>query len=225
MQKKMTRQLKKWCGEFGRQYTDREDTDRGICGPEKLDVFYKSMWGVPRSKMNREFLYPIKKDIFSVLEVGSNVGNQLVCLQSMGFKNLYGIEIQEYAVEKSKKFTKNINIVQGSAFDIPFKDKYFDMVFTSGVLIHIAPSDINVVLDEIYRCSNKYIWGFEYYADKYTEINYRGNNNLLWKTDFCKLFLKRFKNLVLVKEKKFGYVDNDNVDSMFLLKKRSRTRE
>jgi len=215
MQTKMTQQLKKWSGDFGKQYTDRS-----IYGPKELDVFYKNIWGLPRSKMNKEFLSGIKNNITRVLEVGSNVGNQLACLQSMGFKDLYGIEIQDYAVEKSKEITKGINIIKGSAFDIPFKDGYFDMVFTSGVLIHIAPGDIGHVLDEIYRCSKRYIWGFEYYADKYTEIEYRGNKNLLWKTDFCSMFMERFSKLNLIKEKKFGYLDNDNMDSMFLLEKK-----
>ena len=61
-----------------------------------------------------------------ILEVGSNVGSQLNGLQKIGFKNLYGIEIQQSAVEISKQNTTNINIIKGSAFDIPFKDSYFN---------------------------------------------------------------------------------------------------
>lgn len=217
MQDKTTQQLKKWSSNFGKEYTDRN-----IYGVKDLDVFYKNTWGVTRSNMNKEFLFDIKRNISNILEVGSNVGNQLACLQSQGFGNLYGIEIQEYAVEKAKEMTKSINIIKGSAFDIPFKDGYFDLVFTSGVLIHIAPSDINKVLDEIYRSSKRYIWGFEYFAEKYTEIEYRGNKNLLWKTNFCDLYLKHFKDLVVVGEKKYKYVNSDNVDSMFLLEKRER---
>ena len=101
----------------------------------------------------------------------------------MGFVNLYGIELQSYAVELSKARTKRINIIEGSAFDIPYKDGYFDLVFTSGILIHINPSDIVWALREILRCTREYIWGFEYYADEYQEINYRGRSDLLWKTD------------------------------------------
>jgi pseudaminic acid biosynthesis-associated methylase len=114
-----------------------------------------------------------------VLEIGSNVGNQLLCLQEAGFKNLYGIELQSYAVELSKSRTKGINIIQGSAFDIPFKNDFFDLIFTSGLLIHIAPEDITTVLDEIHRCTIKYIWCFEYYSDVYTKIEYRGHTDLL----------------------------------------------
>lgn len=93
-------------------------------------------------------------------------------------------------------------------------------MFTSGLLIHIAPSDIKVVIQEIHRCTKKYIWGFEYYADKYTEIVYRGKKNLLWKANFPKIYLELFKNLKLVKEKRLKYLNNDNIDAMFLLKKR-----
>ncbi|MFH0754731.1 MAG: pseudaminic acid biosynthesis-associated methylase [Candidatus Omnitrophota bacterium] len=215
MKGKLTNQLKTWSGDFGKKYTDRN-----IYDPKALDIFYKKTWGIPRSKMNKACLSAVQGNIKRTLEVGSNVGNQLACLQSMGFENLYGIEIQDYAVEKSKELTSGINIIKGSAFDIPFKDGYFDMVFTSGVLIHIAPGDVGAVLDEIYRCSKRYIWGFEYYADKYTEVEYRGNHKLLWKTDFCSLFLDRFSDLKLKNEKKYGYLETDNIDSMFLLEKK-----
>lgn len=170
--------------------------------------------------MNSKFIGDFDRDI-KILEVGSNVGNQLLCLQEMGFNNLYGIELQDYAVELSKSRTKRINIIEGSAFDIPYKDSYFDLVFTSGVLIHINPSDISMTVKEIYRCAKEYIWGFEYCADKYTEILYRGHKDLLWKTDFAKLYCEQFTNLELVQEEPFKYLNNDNITSMFLLKKRS----
>ena len=74
---------------------------------------------------------------------------------------------------------------------------------------------------EIYRCTREYIWGFEYYADKYTEIPYRGHRNLLWKADFAKMYLDEFRDLELVKQKRIKYLNNDNVDSMFLIRKRN----
>lgn len=204
-----------WSGQFGKDYTDR-----CIFGPEELNSFYKREYGISRLDINNSFLSGLGLENKRVLEVGCNVGNQLRMLQNMGFSNLYGIELQQYAVEKAKSLTKGINIIQGVGDDIPFKDGYFDMVFTSGVLIHISPDNINRVLDEIYRCTREYIWGFEYYADEYAEVNYRGNNDLLWKTNFSRLYLDRFPALKLIKEEKFKYLDNDNVDTMFLLRKK-----
>jgi pseudaminic acid biosynthesis-associated methylase len=209
----MTKQMEEWSGDFGKEYTDRN-----IFSLEELDTLYKSKYGVTRTELNQRFLEGMDRST-RILEVGSNVGTQLLCLQSMGFVNLYGIELQSYAVELSKAETKRINIIEGSAFDIPYKDAYFDLVFTSGVLIHINPSDIVRVLREIFRCTREYIWGFEYYADEHTEITYRGHKELLWKANYAKLYLEQFEDLKIVKEERLKYLDSDNIDTMFLLKK------
>ena len=206
--------MEKWCGDFGKEYTDRNALTL-----EELESLYQKNFGVTRTEMNLEFVGDLDRFIH-ILEVGSNLGNQLLCLQKMGFKSLYGIELQEYAVELSKVRTKHINIIQGSAFDIPYKDNFFDLVFTSGLLIHIAPSDIKAIVSEIYRCTKKYIWGFEYFANYYTQVEYRGNTDLLWKTNFAKIYLDNFPNLRLVKEKRFKYINSDNINSMFLLEKK-----
>jgi pseudaminic acid biosynthesis-associated methylase len=210
----MTKQMEKWSGDFGKEYTDRN-----AFSLEELDTLYKSKYGVTRTELNQRFLEGMDRSI-RVLEVGSNVGNQLLCLQSMGFVNLYGIELQSYAVALSKARTKRINIIEGSAFDIPYKDGYFDLVFTSGVLIHINPSDIVWALREILRCTREYIWGFEYYADEHTEITYRGHKELLWKADYAKLYLAQFEDLKIVKEERLKYLTSDNVDAMFFLRKK-----
>ena len=78
---------------------------------------------------------------------------------------------------------------------------------------------------EIYRCTSEYIWGFEYYADKYSEVSYRGRRNLLWKAPFAKLYQDQFRDLELVKEKPIKYLTSDNVDSMFLIRKKLKKNE
>ncbi|MFC1911840.1 pseudaminic acid biosynthesis-associated methylase [Chloroflexota bacterium] len=211
---KTSKQMQEWAAQFGKEYSDRNAVTL-----EEMESLYKKQYGLTRTEMNSRFVADFDKDV-KILEVGSNIGNQLLCLQKAGFQNLYGIELQSYAVELSKGRTKDINIIQGSAFDIPFRDDYFDLVFTSGLLIHISPGDIATALDEIYRCTNKYIWCFEYFAAEYTRVKYRGHDNLLWKTNFSKLFLDRFDGLELIREEFFKYVDNDNVDVMFLLRKK-----
>ena len=207
------RQLEKWTGDFGQEYTERNRSS--LSAMEKL---YKHHFVVTRTEMNRQFVDRFDRSM-RILEVGCNIGNQLLCLQRMGFENLYGIEPQEYAVEMVKRRAKGIQIIKGNIFDIPFKDGYFDLVFTSGVLIHISPQNIKKAFKEIYRCSRKYIWGYEYYSEKYEEIPYRGEKGLLWKTDFAKAFRKTFPDLRSVKVQLFKYANNDNLDIMFLLEK------
>jgi pseudaminic acid biosynthesis-associated methylase len=206
-----------WSGEFGKNYTDRNSRF-----DDDLNKAYQTWYGVTRIKMNDAFVGSLPKDA-RILEVGSNTGMQLASLKRMGFTSLYGIELQDYAVEKAKEYTKGINIIQGSAFDIPFKDNFFDLVFTSGVLIHIAPENLPNVFAEMHRCSKKYIWGFEYYAPKTTPINYRGNDGFLWKADYGKLICDQFKDLSVVKQELYPYVtenEKGNTDSMYLLAKK-----
>ncbi len=216
MNEYVTKQMNEWAGDFGKEYTDRN-----VCTLSEMEAYYTNRYGVSRTDMNSNFIGNFDKNI-RVLEVGTNVGTQLLCLQRAGFRNLYGIELQTHAVELARTGTKEIEIVQGSAFNIPFQNDYFDLVFTSGVLIHIAPKDIVRVQDEMHRCSRQYIWGFEYYSDKYVQVKYREEDDLLWKADFSALFLERFTDLELIKIQYFRYRDSDNVDAMFLLEKNTK---
>lgn len=208
-----THQEEIWSGKFGKDYTDRN-----LMSLDGLDQLYIDNYGISKTELNKAFMDDLSVD--RILEVGCNVGNQLLLLKKMGYTNLWGIELQDYAVEVARKRTSGINIVEGSAFDIPYKTNFFDLVFTSGVLIHISPGDIDKVLDEMYRCANMYIWGFEYYSkDAHQKVDYRNEEDLLWKTDFAKLFMDRFPDLRLVCKKIIKYKNNDNLDIMYLLKK------
>jgi hypothetical protein len=60
------------------------------------------------------------------------------------------------------------------------------------------------------------VWGFEYYSEEYEEVRYRGNDNLLWKTDFARLYFLNF-DLKLRKKEFVQYHNGDNQDQMFLL--------
>jgi len=208
-----TNQMKKWKSKFGNEYTERNPMT-----VKEMDELYLQTRGITRTKLDEMFLQRLK--INNALEVGSNLGIQLLILNNLGFGNLYGVELNRHAIDISKEVTKgkDIYIIKGPAQNIAFKDSFFDLVFTSGLLIHISPDDINHILDEIHRCSRKYIWGYEYYtADDYLMLDYRGKDNLLWKTDFPKLFLDRFSDLRLIRRKVIKYKNNDNMDIMYLL--------
>ena len=142
-----TQQEDFWAGDFGREYTDRNSRPL-----DEWNAFYRDLYGHTKLEMNAEFLGELAREA-RILEVGCNTGMQLVGLQAAGFTNLYGIELQHYAVEKARDFVRGANILQGSGFDLPFKDGYFDVVCTNGVLIHIAPDDLPRIMGEMVRCS------------------------------------------------------------------------
>ncbi|RYY57821.1 MAG: methyltransferase domain-containing protein [Chitinophagaceae bacterium] len=214
---KNTKQEDFWSESFGKEYSDRNSwqTDN------EWDQFYIENWGKTKLEINDTVLAGLPRDI-KILEVGCNIGMQLKGFQRMGFKELYGIELQAYAVEKAKRVTENINIIQGSGFDLPFRENYFDLVCTNGVLIHIAPVDHHRIMGEIHRVSKKYIMGWEYFSPNVVDINYRGNPGYLWKADFAGIYLNSFSDLGEVKRTKFPYLtekDKGNTDEIFLLSK------
>jgi pseudaminic acid biosynthesis-associated methylase len=209
-----TAQTAIWKGDFGREYTDRSTLDIGA-----LDDLYRKNYGVSRTEINKSFLLDIPKDA-SLLEVGSNTGNQLAMLRGMGWTNLSGLELQPYAFEIARRRLPDVSFEIGSALSLPWTDSTFDVVFTSGVLIHISPQDLPRALHEIHRTSRRYIWGVEYYSPEVTEVTYRSHSGLLWKMDFARRYLECFQDLELVKEQHLAYLQSENVDTVFLLKKR-----
>ncbi len=209
-----TPQTSQWTGDFGRAYTDRNT----LSGKE-LDSLFESSFGVTRRQLNENFLVDISRDA-RILEVGCNCGNQLLLLQEMGFTNLWGAEVQSYALESARVRTHGVQLAQASALGLPYEDSYFDLVFTSGVLIHISPADLPRALDEIHRCTKIWIWGLEYYAPEVTQVNYRGHDDLLWKMDYVKRYLDRFGDLELLREQRLPYLNSSNIDTMYLLKRK-----
>ncbi len=204
-----TPQTAVWSGEFGREYTDRNTFEI-----DALDSLYRNNYGITRTQINQDFLGGIAHDA-SFLEVGCNTGNQLLLLQRMGYTNLSGVELQPYALEIARTRTRNISMAQGSALALPYDDASFDVVFTSGVLIHIAPEDIPRAVSEIHRVSKRFIWGLEYYAPNVTEVNYRQHDGLLWKMNYAQRYLDQFDDLELVREKHIPYLEGDNIDTVF----------
>ena len=169
------------------------------------------------SSLYHTFLSKLNKDI-KILEVGCNIGKQLEILKSAGFNNLWGIDINEKALYVAKN-NKKFNIVYGSAFDLPFKDNFFDLVFTSFVLIHIHPDDEAKAIREMYRVTNKYIFGIEYFSEECEEVVIRGHKNRCWKRNFPSLFRKEYPKLAIMKKKQLPYLRDKNVDIIYLLKK------
>lgn len=215
-----SKQTQAWASELGSEYTDRN-----MMTVAQMNEMFVKRYGTSRTSMNFDFVGDLEKST-KILEVGTNIGNQLLCLQDMGFTNLYGIDVSQHAVDASKYRTSNIDIRVGSAQEIPFGDRYFDLVFTSGVLIHINPGDLRKAMKEIYRCSSCYIWGLEYFSLRYEEIPYRGTeetSELLWSGNFLRMYRELFKGLRYVKARSFLCVEDGketgNRDMMFLLSK------
>lgn len=180
---KETYQLKHWYGKFGNDYIERNILEDWKVEPGK--EAFRRMLG--------------KRKIDSILEVGSNTGVKLIYLAELfkGKVDLYAVEPNK-AAYSALVSQKRINLKKAwncSAFDLPLEDASIDLVFISGVLIHISPDDLGQATDEIVRVARKYIFCIECFSHNPEKIVYRGHKNLIFKRDFGAFYLERYPNL------------------------------
>lgn len=160
--------------------------------------------------------------INSILELGSNTGNNLIALNQLYRKaKLDAVEINSSACKKLKKRLKKINVSNMSIEKFKTNNKY-DLVFTKGVLIHINPKHLIKVYKKIYNFSSKYILISEYFNPYPIKVVYRGYREKLFKRDFAGEFLNLFPTTKLID---YGFIyerdqhPEDNIN-WFLIKKK-----
>ena len=182
-----TRQLDAWRGEFGDAYGGRNQVD------EAMIAARTAMWS--------RILQPLADaPPQSILEVGANIGFNLRALSSLTTARLMALE--PHAGARQRLIDDGVvspdHALDGTAAQSPLANGAVDMVFTSGVLIHIAPEDLGPSCDEIHRVSGRYIACAEYFADTPQEISYRGQEGLLFKRDFGAFWMDRHPDLRLM---------------------------
>ena len=201
-----TEQEKFWAGEFGNNYIHRNKDEQSVVA--NVVLFSQILKLIP--------------DVKSIAELGCNIGLNLQALKQINPKfSLCGYEINKMAAEKAS----NLNIAK--IFNKTIVEKLssktrFDITLSKGVLIHINPEELQSVYDNLYRLSKKYIVICEYYNPTPVVVNYRGNDDKLFKRDFAGDMLDRY-NLDLVDYgfvyRRDAYFPQDDL-TWFLLKKK-----
>ncbi len=91
----------------------------------------------------------------TILDVGCGEGFTLNRLRKSNIgKDLIGVDTLKTAIELGKKQFPNLDLREGSAYKLPFKDNSFDMVLCLEVLEHL--DNPAKALSEIARVSKKY---------------------------------------------------------------------
>ena len=199
----MTPQLKAWTDQFGDEYVDRNDYADWKMEPG-VEAFRRILGGL---------------DIESVLEVGSNTGLNLLFINELfkGSVRLYAVEPNRKAFDRlvSQARMKLEKAWNCDSFQLPLADSSIDLVFTAGVLIHIAPDDLGRATDEIVRVARKHMLCIEYFSHTPVEMPYHGQTGLLFKRDFGAFYLDRFPSLKCTRygflwQREFRIFDNLN---------------
>jgi spore coat polysaccharide biosynthesis protein SpsF len=167
-----------WSGNFGNDYVERNLRAYDERGP-----FWTSL------------LTSLKPS--SVLEVGSNVGGNLQwVVEHVAPENVAGVDVNHRALEELEERLPGVRGVLGSARELPFGDRAYDLVFTMGVLIHQPEESLPAVMDEMVRVAGRYVLCGEYYDATTTEVPYRGYRNALFRRDYGGLFAARFDGVL-----------------------------
>jgi pseudaminic acid biosynthesis-associated methylase len=182
-----TSQLQRWKGDFGNDYIGRNVVSR-----KAVDQRLKT-WGTMFDHMS---------GVDKLLEVGSNIGLNLHAITQLTKAEIHAVEPNDTARQTlvDSQIIPNNQIHSGNAFELPFEDNSFDLVYTSGVLIHIAPEDLEKAYKEIHRVSRKYVLSIELFSQKPEVIHYRGHDDLLFKRDFGGLWLDTFSDMKPIAE-------------------------
>ena len=203
-----TEQESFWAGEFGTAYIDRNKGDRLLAA--NLDFFSKALRGT--------------RGIHSCMEFGANIGMNLRALKLLhpGLEQ-HGIEINAEAAKQLGALISTDHVFDGSIFDYR-PAQIFDLVLIKGVLIHINPSELPTVYNQLYKCTGKYLMVAEYYNPSPVAIPYRGHSDRLFKRDFAGELLDTYPDLSLLD---YGFVyrrdpsfPQDDI-TWFLMEKRS----
>jgi spore coat polysaccharide biosynthesis protein SpsF len=168
-----------WAGTFGDAYVERNRAAGEQRGP-----FWQSILAE----------FPVRR----VLEVGCNIGANLRWIAAQLPANLvYGVDVNSSALAELRSCLPAVNALWSPARELPFRDQWFDMVFTTGVLIHQPESTLPLVMAEIVRCSRRYILCGEYYAEQAVEVPYREQHGALFKRDYGQIYQELFPDLLL----------------------------
>ncbi len=187
----MNKEIQMWEGEFGDKYIQRNT---------ELSNFEYTDGN--RKAIVESFFADIPRDV-TILEIGCNSGNTIQILHDMGFTNITGIDINKNAIEViSKKFPEYQFI--HSTIELYQMRKTYDLVFTSGVLVHIR--DVMPIIAKIRCLSTKWIFGLEYYNEKFKETPY--HDTVFWNAPYHDYFGRKPKRLEIhqMKDKSYRHV-------------------
>lgn len=189
----MTKELELWKSPFGDDYLKRNQLDPELLKARNglwMQIFAQiQMFGSTKELPN------------SILEVGCGAGQNLIAINEIYKNNLMSLKTFANEPNEFTRVTTDANMrpymfnpfwVAGDASSLDIGNYSVDMVFTSGVLIHIHPDNQIKALEEIYRTSKKYIICAEYFSPEIREVTYHGEK-ALWTRDYGAMWMDLFR--------------------------------
>jgi pseudaminic acid biosynthesis-associated methylase len=167
-----------WRGSFGSEYTQRNRVN----------------WEARRSFWE---LILENTAARSVLEVGCNAGWNLRALRAVDpTLKLRGVDVNADALAEAKREVLDARELPAAQVGHCWP-RHFDLVFTAGVLIHVAPEHIVDTMRSIARASSRYVLAVEYESVNEDWVEYRGHRDRLWRRPFGEMYEAMGLDIVL----------------------------
>lgn len=171
-----------WAGTFGTEYIQRNQGDALLAS--NLDFFAKALRSAG--------------PVASCIEFGANIGMNLKALRLLRPElDCHAIEINADAARLLSEVIPAPNIHQGSILEFQPR-RTWDLALIKGVLIHINPSALPQVYDQLVAATGRYLLVAEYYNPAPVAIPYRGHGDRLFKRDFAGEILDQHPEMRLV---------------------------
>lgn len=178
-----------WAGTFGNEYLQRN----------------RVLWQkrVPFWESAVQFTEPA-----SAFEFGCNAAWNLRAIQSIDPDiELHGVDINANAVEEARQAGFEVQQVYEQGIAGLYEPGSMDLVFTAGVLIHVAPADLERTMRSLVELSGRYVLAVEYHQEEgEVEVEYRGHKGALWRRNYGKLY--QDLGLTLLSQGEAGGFDN-----------------
>ena len=162
-----------------------------------------------KMKLKRKFIRIIKKCSKNgkpILECGCGTGKTTIYLSMLGLET-YAMDIDKKMVEETKKRFKDVHpnkpeatIFEGDIKKIPFKEKFFSVTHSSGVLEHFSDIEIVEIINEQLRVSDFCIFSV---PTSYFEKKMLGNERFLKRKEWRKIISQ--SNAMIIKESGYHY--------------------
>lgn len=172
--------IDQWKGEAGDAYQERNALRREEI--RRRNRMWAHILGFGPGRLMEEV---------TVLEIGAGTGNNVASLLEGGVRadRFWVVEPNLHARMKMAEMLPHGHILA----DLSDLRGDFDLVFTSGVMIHVNPDDLGNFVDQMHARVRKGGWlvAVEYFSKEPREVPYRGPGGVLWTRDFGKFIMER----------------------------------
>lgn len=160
-----------------------------------IESYLSSPPAIERSKWFAEQLAPYEFD--SIFEVGVFAGRNIKYIkESFPSVHTAGLEINPKAVRFAReKVGMGKELLCMDAHDMGSISEKFDIVFTSGVLIHFMPEDVKGMLEKMLKMSNKYVMHIEQLGQgnltagpKHMKPSYKVSGQMQWDVNLIDIY-------------------------------------